>query len=436
MSRLEKILKILLSTLLFLLPWQTIWIYQETFLNESKLEYGTLGFYGTEVLLWICVVLFMAWFWKKREGGWGKWEEFKFTKDRIFVLSCLLLIVYCLFSVLWSVDKNIAFQHSLHVMGAFLFFFMLMIGSLNFKQIAKWFIAGAVCTSVLGIWQFLSQSTFAFKWLGIIHHPVWESGTSVIVGENIGRWLRAYGGFQHPNVFGGYLVVALLFVLFLKSKVSGQWSKVFLFISYILNLTALFFTFSRSAWLAFAIFLSLYFFISLFQKRLSFIIYHLLLTFVISIILTATFFPLVQTRILGDSSHEIASISERVDLNSEAIEIFKQNKWVGVGVGNYTFAAYELNPEREGWQYQPVHNVFLLVLAELGIVGVILLLTVIYSFYRYQKADSRYHGQLYLLFFICYLVISSFDHYPYSSYLGLMLFAVFFASLLKLETNY
>ena len=44
-------LRTLLGLLLFLLPWQTIWITQERFLNGAKWQYGTQGFYATEFLL-------------------------------------------------------------------------------------------------------------------------------------------------------------------------------------------------------------------------------------------------------------------------------------------------------------------------------------------------------------------------------------------------
>jgi len=67
MNKLEKTIKILLGFLLFLLPWQTIWIYQEKFLNGAKWEYGTLGLYATEILLWLCALLFIIWFYKQQK---------------------------------------------------------------------------------------------------------------------------------------------------------------------------------------------------------------------------------------------------------------------------------------------------------------------------------------------------------------------------------
>ena len=50
-------------------------------------------------------------------------------------------------------------------------------------------------------------------------HKAEELGTSVV--ETVGadglgeRWLRAYGGLDHPNILGGILAVALLLFIIL-----------------------------------------------------------------------------------------------------------------------------------------------------------------------------------------------------------------------------
>ena len=66
-GKLDKLIKILLSSILFLLPWQTIYITKENFLNGEKWQSGTLGFYALEGLLWLCAILFIVWFYKKNK---------------------------------------------------------------------------------------------------------------------------------------------------------------------------------------------------------------------------------------------------------------------------------------------------------------------------------------------------------------------------------
>jgi hypothetical protein len=159
---LQEILSFFIRAFLFVLPWQTVYIFREVFVTEYKFEYATLGFYTTETLLWMMVVLFMVWYWKKMKFEIGNWKlEWRLTSDRAFVLSVLLFISYLFISILWSTDKDLALQQSLHVMEAFLLFFVLFLGPLDFKSAIKWLVIGASLPSLLGIWQFFSQSTFS-----------------------------------------------------------------------------------------------------------------------------------------------------------------------------------------------------------------------------------------------------------------------------------
>ena len=57
LMKLEKIIYYLLLIFLFLLPWQTRFVYQPAFLNGGFWEYGSLTWYATEVLLWVIIVL-------------------------------------------------------------------------------------------------------------------------------------------------------------------------------------------------------------------------------------------------------------------------------------------------------------------------------------------------------------------------------------------
>lgn len=428
---LEKLLKILLSAFLFLLPWQTVYIFREVFLNGVKIEYWTLNFYGTEILLWLIVVLFMVWYWRESKVYKVEKPKVHITKDRIFVFSVLLFIIYHLSSVFWATDKSLALQQSVHMMEAVLLFFILFLGPLKFREAVKYLLLGSLAPAVLGIGQFLLQTTFAFKWLGLAQHVSSEPGTSVIVGEGVGRWLRAYGSFNHPNAFGGYiaLVLVLSYITYHISHITFECSKSRCYVLYVtcyVIMTALFFTFSRTAWIVMFISLLVYWFTSSGRKKI--IIYHL--SFII--ILLAMFFPLVQTRILGNSSHEVVSVSERVSGYGEALEIFKTSPWLGVGAGNYTTASYNLNPDLEPWQYQPVHNIGLLFLVELGIVGVLLLLLTIVLFVTYHISRITYKKELMVCYVLCvtgYVILASLDHYLYTSYVGLALSGVYWGML-------
>jgi len=68
------------------------------------------------------------------------------------------------------------------------------------------------------------------------------------------------------------------------------------------------------------------------------------------------------------------TILKRVFYLQDAVNMIKSNLWFGVGLGQYVA---NLSVNREFWQYEPVHNVLVLLLSEFGLVGVFILIAII-----------------------------------------------------------
>lgn len=202
-------------------------------------------------------------------------------------------------------------------------------------------------------------------------------------------------------------------------------------VSFVLLTAGVFVSFSRSAWMAFVLGLLVYSFIGFREKMFSvpFTFFHFLLIPIITfIVFTTLFFPLVQTRLTGSSVNEVASISDRVSGYSEAMVLFKQHPFLGVGIGNYTASAFLLNPTQPAWAYQPVHNALLLLLVELGVVGIVLLLFVFFTYHisRITSQPQSPFFKWYVVCVLCSVFLTLFDHYLFSSYVGLLLGALIF----------
>lgn len=408
-SVLEKVLHGTFAVLFFLLPLQTRWI-----LREAPLyEWGTISIYVVEVLGWVVIAFELVRTRRLR------------IKDLRFKWWVVGLVALAFFSIFWAPDKAVALQAAVRLFEGVLLFFVVrsMPHTTRYKMLWA-FLTGAVLQAGLGIYQFLSQSTFASTLLGMALHDPQALGTSVVeFGDE--RWLRAYGGLPHPNVLGGYLVVAFVVLLLIwRGRVSGNPEARLPYIIFAIApilLTGIFFSFSRTAWVA-ALIVMVYWACDarIYSrqsdlKRSHYIALGMMMLYMV--FLVALYRPLVMVRLASGSSDrlEIRSRVERVEGVREAWQMVRRHPVWGVGIGNYTQAvARELRPGQSLYFYQPVHNVFLLALTELGIVGLALWAVILYFIVSRSK-----HA---VLLFCSFAVLLLADHYLWTLPFGILLF--------------
>jgi hypothetical protein len=302
----------------------------------------------------------------------------------------------------------------------------------------------------MGIYQFFSQQITANKWLGLAAHAPDVLGDSVVETVS-GRFLRAYGSLPSPNILGGFLVVCLIFLIGLIFYVYRQrpvrtWAVIALTATFVIIFQGLIFTFSRSAWLALAVVVAgmlVLFFWQGDQFRLR-VLTRVLVWICLLIIFSVVLIPDVwQTRLVSGGRLENKSFTERSAGLDDSIEIISQNWTHGTGLGTYTQALRNLWPNKESWDYQPVHIVYFLVAAEVGLFGLALLLLIIFEFFRKTLARFKHRhawfvseGFLVTSFsFMALLIISLFDHYLWSLAFGLILFWLIFGLWLKHESE-
>lgn len=260
-----------------------------------------------------------------------------------------------------------------------------------------------------------------------------SSDLGVSVVETLGgeRWLRAYGGLDHPNILGGLLAVGILLLIlqiinFWRRNSNSFKNVVYIFFILIFSM-CLFFTFSRGAWAALIVGLISLLIITIWQRDL--LIQKRLLQIILVLALLVFFLytinsDLVLTRLSNDTRLEVKSNTERINSYKIANEVIKENWLAGVGIGNYTSAFQNIRPNLQSYSYQPVHNVFLLILAEIGIMGIIIFLIVIfrvfYDLYRRKSINDKftiYNLSLVLGMFTMFMV----DHWWWSLHFGILL---------------
>jgi len=408
----------------FLLPWQS-----KLILRPSVTNFNEISLYASHLILLLVLICFFVHKIKHRERA---------EKITYFWYFLIGLELFILFSFFFAADQILAFYRYILFLVGLGLFYLLQEGfrknvyedcCLNKINIVYSFLASVFLQALLGIYQFLTQSSFACKYLGLAAHYPDSLGASIIETVS-GRWLRAYGGLDHPNIFGGVLAVSLVIVAYLLAKKkmlnSSQevWSSIFLFIFYFFALFALFFTFSRAAWLALVVGLVILLIQLIVNKdrwMLGRYIALLFFSLVLISIVSFSYSDLITTRWHMDSRLEVKSLTERQAYLDQAKDLIKDNWLFGVGPGNYTVALMTQNKITSSiWDYQPVHNVFLLLWSESGIFA--LLFFVLFLIFLIKK--DRREAFSWAIFGVL-IILMLFDHWLWSLPFGFLFLFLF-----------
>jgi hypothetical protein len=318
-----------LYLLVFLLPLQTRWIIKAGF-NE----YQTYSLYGVDILLILVLLLYVVWVFYSLVAGQTRNENgLDSHNSRVidWFLGGFLLI--SAISGLLAANKLLAlYKFSWLILGVGLFW---LIANVNYEKLKLIYaaLAGIFLQAILGIWQFFNQSSFSNKWLGLATHDPAQLGTSVVefvARDGIGeRWLRAYGGLDHPNMLGGILAIGILLLIgqmVARQIFNVKFFKIVNWIFLAIFSVALFFSFSRGAWLAVlagGFFMLISFLIRRDLKSQKEMLTAILFSSILIGILFFQYNELVITRLTNNSRLEIKSKVERVASYHEAIGIIK-----------------------------------------------------------------------------------------------------------------
>jgi O-antigen ligase len=178
---------------------------------------------------------------------------------------------------------------------------------------------------------------------------------------------RIGGTIGSPNTAGAYLSIVLATAAALQFTSLGRVHKWLAALVLGVGGVALIFTFSRGAWIAFAVSIAVLCFVAWHRRGLS-----LKAPIAIIMILTLLYLPFhesISGRLLGDDR---GSAESRIPLMNLAFRIIEDNPVLGVGANNFTVVmSHYLTPEfRRGFLFA-VHNKYLLILSETGIGGLL-----------------------------------------------------------------
>ena len=251
----------------------------------------------------------------------------------------------------------------------------------------------------------------------------------------------------------------MLFRSFYATKRS--WKHYLIWIIFAVSLVALILSFSRGAWLAFGIGILVMMFMVWFKYRGKFK-KIILPSFLIIIVMLSVVFSQQQailSRFNFKQPLESISIESRQQQFDSFKTVFVKYPILGVGVGQYVPYLYKMRQETEGWSYrsdfsgwlysptsragnyEPIHNIFLLVLSELGIVGLLIFLSLFMGVFielvRYKKKLFILNRSL-IAGWVVIIVVSLFDHYVWTLQQGKLLMFTLLAltAIVVLKSSY
>lgn len=407
----KKLQDISMWLFLFLLPWQTRYIWEYGQLNGGYWEYGTGSIYAVEILLWVVLLLFFVNNFLNKEV----WVSL-FKKKNSFSLLFIGFLVAMGLSVILSENIGVSYNYIFHILESMAIMTVLArFGWGNKYLLALWL--GAVGQGMLAIYQFLNQSVFASKWLGMAAQESYNLGPSVIQFADQ-RWLRAYGSFGSPNSLGIYLAVLFILGFILYFKTQAPRYKILISVGQLLVLSGLVLSFSRAAWLAtLAGLVSLV--IILFLKQKEFLrdfVKQIIFAIGVVVFWVIIFYPVFSARFNLQNRLEATSVAERKGQYSESLSFIKSNAIFGVGPGVYTFALAKKYPELASWQLQPIHNIYLLSIVEMGLVLVLFFLFLIAGLIKLIFRSNL----IYLPVLVALLASGLFDHWLVSMFTGVV----------------
>ncbi len=314
-------------------------------------------------------------------------------------------------NILIAFSKPISFYYSLKILQLLAVFFIFKIIKISPKTIILAFTAGGVIELFLSIGQIFYQRSLqgVFYFLGERYFTLGTIGIAKASLNGV-EFLRPYATFSHPNSMAGFYLLIYFFTLTKKEFDRFVYLKSFsLFIFTLL----IFISFSKLAIITFLILNIVYF---IFSSKISCricLISRLIIFFTLSLIfLQAT----------GDH----LTIIKRIELLKNSLIIISTHPFFGVGLGNYLLAQNKLSLKYFLFPHQPVHNIFLLFFAEVGI-------PLAFSiFYQFFLAFKKKFFVLYYLIFVIFLT-GLFDHYWLTLQQNFLLMGVVFGLANKRE---
>lgn len=331
-----------------------------------------------------------------------------FKSKKILILIFLLLI-----NILTSLSRPIAIYSFIKIIEFLIIFIVFKKIKISAKSILYAFFIGALTTLFLSILQFVNKHSIQsiFYFLGERYFTFSTPGIAKATINSI-AFLRPYASFSHPNSLSGfYLLIYTLILTHPMFKKSSLIKTLLLFVSTIL----VFLSFSKIAIFTFLIINLIYILKTNKENFCKLCKYSKIIIF------------LVLSMVFVRAKTDPLTIQKRLELISNSWNIIRENIVFGTGIGNYIIAQKGFFSKYYVFFNQPVHNIFLLFFAEVGVVFGLFIILLFFKILK--KLVFKYP-----FIISCIALTGFFDHYWFTLQQNILLFAVVLG-LLKIKDS-
>lgn len=406
------------TLLLLLLPTQLAKHFFPDFslVMGSRVDYLSPTIYFTEILLFLTVI-----FWMTSRGKPLLIKAFRlFSKQKMyFFLTGVVLFI----SIVVADNKLIALFKLVKIIELIFLFLYISFEKVSLKKVFIYCIFTASYSALIAFGQFIKQGSIGgvFWFLGERNFSIYTPGLAkaAIFGK---LYVRPYATLPHPNVLGGFIVLFLPTIVYYIVKSKNKFIQLISTSILVILLSSIFLTMSRAAIVM--SFLSIGATLLIFKKEIG------LKLFIIIFLPYLLFGYLIWGRFYNLFSGNEDTLYQRQELSKSAVEMIKINPLFGVGLNNFIPAFAKLSSySRSNAFFQPVHNTYILILVETGIVGF-----AGFSYFLFKVYKKLLNKPLYLIMFGQMIILLFFDHYFYTLWQTQLLFTILIGLMLKKDS--
>jgi hypothetical protein len=221
-------------------------------------------------------------------------------------------------------------------------------------------------------------------------------------------FLRGYGTFPHPNVLGAFALLIMAFIYECRTVFHVKQST--LIIILISSFSVILLSQSKLALIA-CIGISFFYLIQSIKKHERFHVKHFLyFVFAVLLVLVVSLY----------FKHDIVqSYLTRIDQVAKQLNVTEITA-LGSGIGTYRLSYDSHLDGVEWWLYEPIHFVPYIIIEEIGILGTLLALVIVFIFIKNVSRGTLKNHYLILVYLA--FVLGS-DHYAWDIYQGQFMLA-------------